>query len=230
MVDEPANRVRERKELTIGIGMKTKTQVRKENESDFPEIPIPKNWAEAWEERKVVHTFDDGWTIEVSERPNDRYLDGKHAGVYSCIFPGYGHRFTYIGLDGNKTEDPWGDIYLASGLYMILSLRDPDGKPHGHMTFGEATAVAKAVSSVDYVGIGKVGAYLSHSPGWKNFAPHVINEGEWFMLECVMGYNSGPKERCKTWYDALPRPKWAEGLDFEYMRETCSKVLKARNA
>lgn len=212
--------------------MKTKTQVRKETEGSFPPIPIPENWAEAWEERKVVHTFDDGWTIEVTETKNDRYHDGKNVeGVYSCIYPGYGHRFGYLAADGTRTDDPWGDIYLPSGKYMILSIRDPKGKPYGHMTFGEANAVVEANTKLDRMPMGKVGVYFNTNPGWKGYAPKIINEGEWCLLECVTGYNQGDvTTRCREWYTDLPRPEWAEGLDFTYMRQTCSDILRARKA
>lgn len=218
-------------------GLKTKTQLRAEEAAQFRDAP-PKFWAEAWDEREIVHTYEDGWTLEITRTPNDRHLDAKFAGVNTCIGPNYPSKFN---------GKPWWEGLLESNIYRLLSLRNPEGAPYGHVTFIDAIEKVKCFSSVDRVlsGAGYRPYYYSNAK--VSPAPRLIDH-EWFLgrawslCESVCRnektgrwvgtkYEHDPNgvnynERVVSWYESLPPAEWADSVKDGFTRTVCQELLK----
>lgn len=166
-----------------------------------------------WEQRDVVHTFEDGWTIEKLETKADRKTESD--GVFqgrACI-----------------TGAEW-DRRLKEG-YILMSLRDPEGNPKATLLFGEANMTIAARAGHDYKPYTTCKAF--------DQAPRCLDGTPIIAYQCCpTGYMAGDTaermeetKRVKAWYEALPLADNFEGFrcDDPNARIAAQDFLKERD-
>lgn len=169
--------------------------------------PEPYNW----EETEPVHTFEDGWTIVPVRTTHDRTLEARLFDGMACI------------NGGEWTE------WLESGHKVLLSLRNPEGKPHATILLGDAEWTIKARAGFDYA------PYAHCKQG--DQTPRCLDGKPVISLQfCPRGHMAGdPGERHEltprltAWFTSLPVAEEYEGYRCsEYTREDAKKFLKER--
>jgi hypothetical protein len=147
-----------------------------------------------WERRDVLHTFDDGWTIELLDTTTDRKTESD------LVFQG---RACITGGEWDK--------WLGNGSHLLLSLRDPEGNPKATLLFGEAGFILEARAGHGYVPYAGCKAFDQQ--------PRCLNGKPIIALQCCPpGYMAGDTgerldetKRVKAWFEALPLAEEFQG-------------------
>jgi hypothetical protein len=191
----------------MGAGHRTLAEARASVNYDDP-APFE------WEERNVLHTFDDGWTIENVWTNNDRATEARLFDGRACI-----------------TGKEW-DGRLESGSHVLLSLRDPEGKPMATLLFGDAEWVISCRAGEHYAAYATARQF--------DQTPRCLDGKAVISLQCCpRGFMAGLYgeaentneigKRVKAWYEALPiADEFKEYQCGKFMREDAKTFLKQR--
>lgn len=149
-----------------------------------------------WSKRKVVHRWNDGWTVEVLDNKRDLEIeDALLFGKQSCL-----------------TSNHW-PFWVDGNGYLLYSVRDERGWPQATLLFGEAIFTL-------------VNRFFQAHPGYTREAiydqdPRILDGRAVIALQCCPEFmpNSDPNctkpvtRRVKLWYEDLPRARRNNGGD-----------------